>query len=321
MISVFLGAGFSAVGGVPLASQLFDVQPDVDRVTRQRLVERVKAGWDDWYARTHGSPEQYLGHLESSGAGGQWRDATWYVSLVIALSLGTIRGISYTQQKTIIQTNLNRTSGIPCHEDFWTALFRRTEDITVITTNYDIVAERGLRNTPRPRRHRPGFHYGDGPEKLLGSGAPSFSHVRPIMASGRIPLLKLHGSVSWSIENGAIGHYFDCRPAIQGKALIIAPVTEKVVPPHLERIWEKAADALSRSRTWLMIGYSCPAYDATVNSLLVANARHAPNVHILNPDRSVAARVQHLLPSATVTNHPGIPDGIDDVATILDRGI
>ena len=318
MITVFLGAGFSILGGVPLASQLFARHPVVDRVTRQRLVERVIAGWTDWHARTNGTAEEYLAHLEVAGAGGQWRDATWYVSLVIALSLGTIRSISFTQQRTIIQTNLNRTSGIPAHEEFWTLLFRHTEDVAVVTTNYDVVAERGLRNTPRPRRHRPGFHYGFGPERLLGSGAPSFSHIRPIMAAGRIPLLKLHGSVSWSISNGVIGHYFDCRPAIQGRALIIAPVTEKSVPQYLQPIWDKAADALSRSQTWLVIGYSFPTYDKTVNVLLAKNAGHWPAVHVFNPDATVAKRVKALLPgSPVVVSHPGLPEGTSQLSSIL----
>jgi len=317
MIAVFFGAGFSAVSGVPLASQIFDPRPEIDRISRHRLMERVEAGWDDWRARTGGAPEEYLAHLESSGAGGQWRDATWYVSLVIALSLGSIKPISFTQQRTIVQTNLNRTSRIPSHEDIWTALFRHTEDVTVITTNYDILAERGLRNTPRPRRHRPGFHYGFGPERLLGSGAPSFSHIRPIMASGRIPLLKLHGSVSWSFDGNRIRRYFDCRPAVQGKALIVAPVTEKSVPRYLQPIWDKAAQALSESNIWLIIGYSFPAYDETVNQLFVQNGGHSPRVHILNPDSAVVGRVQLLMPSATVVGHPRLPEGIGSLPAIL----
>src|SRR6476659_7466177 len=38
---VLLGAGFSATAGVPLASQLFDSRPLVDRITRRKLVDRV----------------------------------------------------------------------------------------------------------------------------------------------------------------------------------------------------------------------------------------------------------------------------------------
>jgi hypothetical protein len=42
---IFLGAGFSFIAGVPLASQLFDRRPEVDRITRQKLVERVLERW------------------------------------------------------------------------------------------------------------------------------------------------------------------------------------------------------------------------------------------------------------------------------------
>ena len=40
-VAVILGAGFSAVAGVPLASQLLDHRPEVDRVIREKLVDRV----------------------------------------------------------------------------------------------------------------------------------------------------------------------------------------------------------------------------------------------------------------------------------------
>jgi hypothetical protein len=200
---------------------------------------------------------------------------------------------------------------------FGTLLFRHTEDVAVVTTNYDILPERGLRTAPRPRLPRPGFHYGGGPEVLKGGGYPSFAHLRPVRAEGRIPLLKLHGSVSWSMDNGRIVHHLDCRPAIQGRAVIVAPVTEKLVPRYLQPIWEQAADALSQSSVWLVIGYSFPSYDATVNHLFAECGQHSPRIHVFNPDESVVARVQHLVPDAVVIRHAGLPDGIDDVPDIL----
>src|SRR5258708_16337509 len=76
-VIVFLGAGFSAVAGVPLAAALFDDEPVVDRIARQRLVQRVRAGWLNWHERTQGAPEEYLSYLEQRG-GPSWRDAVWY---------------------------------------------------------------------------------------------------------------------------------------------------------------------------------------------------------------------------------------------------
>ena len=58
MIAVILGAGFSRVGGVPLAAQLLDERPEVDRVTRERLVDRVVSRWRNWQASYAEGPEQ-----------------------------------------------------------------------------------------------------------------------------------------------------------------------------------------------------------------------------------------------------------------------
>ena len=91
-VAVILGAGFSAVAGVPLASELFDRRPEVDRVVREQLVERVTYEWDIWHARTSGAPEEYLAEL-AGGGGRRWRDAVWYVSLAIASAMGELRWI------------------------------------------------------------------------------------------------------------------------------------------------------------------------------------------------------------------------------------
>src|SRR5439155_25476764 len=124
MITIFLGAGFSVLGKVPLASQLFNGQPEVDVVSRQRLLERVLAGWERWHGRTGGTPEQYLAALEANG-GKEWQDATWYVALVIAIHMGYVRIVG--AKPTIVRHTLNVTSGNDAHESFWTAVFRHTE--------------------------------------------------------------------------------------------------------------------------------------------------------------------------------------------------
>src|SRR4051812_5440702 len=89
---IFLGAGFSRVTGVPLAGELFDEEPVVDRITRQRLVDSVRSRWVAWHERTGGAPEEHLAELETYG-GATWREATWYVGLVIALRMGHLREI------------------------------------------------------------------------------------------------------------------------------------------------------------------------------------------------------------------------------------
>ena len=91
----------------------------------------------------------------------------------------------------------------------------------------------------RPRVPRPGFNYGFGPEALAGGGYP-YSYARGLRAAGQVPLLKLHGSVSWSMEHGVLVKYQDCRPAIRGDAAIVAPIVGKSVPAYLEATWQAA---------------------------------------------------------------------------------
>lgn len=314
MLAVFLGAGFSAPAGVPLASQLFDSEPDVDRITRRNLVERVVARWKRWHDEHLGAPEQYLAHLEAHG-GPLWRDAQWYVGLRIALSTSRLEHVG--MQPTITRHNLDRTTGICCHEDFWTAIFRQTEDVGVITTNYDILAERGLRTGPRPRVPRVGFHYEGGPEQLEGGGYPSYTHIQKICTTGRVPLIKLHGSVSWSYRDGRLHRYHDCRPAIRGDAAIVAPVTNKLLPPYLQPAWGAAERILRSADCWVFVGYSLPEYDHLVRTLLQRSCRRGLSLHILDIDNRVSECYQSLLPDCTVHLHPGLPDGILAIRQIL----
>ena len=314
MISIFLGAGFSAIGGVPLASELFAIRPPADVILREHLIERVLDGWEYWHDKTCGTPEEYLAYLETS-TGRQWLDAVWYVALTVTLSMPRVRVRG--QKPTITHHTLNLTSNIHAHEVFWTSVFTQTTDVAVLTTNYDILAERGLRLTPRPRLPRLGFHYGNGPELLEGRGYPGVFRSQPPVVGGTVPLLKLHGSISWAFGNNGIKRYHDCRPAIRGDAAIIAPVTEKNVPPAFKPIWEFAALALTKSDIWIVVGYSFPEYDLAINDLFRSNASHEPRIHVLNPDPDVANRVQKLLPASKVYSHDGIPNALGELPGML----
>lgn len=314
MITVILGAGFSHIGGLPLATQLFDDSPEVDRITRRRLVAKVIDRWRTWKANTGGAPEQYLALLQDKG-GKDWQDALWFVSLVIALKVGKVEYVGL--KPTITRHNLNRTTQILTHENFWSKIFSRTFDIFVITTNYDILPERGIRHMPRPRVPRPGFHYGNGAESLAGGGYPSYSHIQKIEISGSVPLYKLHGSISWSFRDGRIIHYHDCRPAIRGDAAIVAPMTTKVIPHYLKRTWQQAADALLCSNIWIVIGYSLPDYDKAVRDLFLKHGGHYPQIHVFDPNQIVSQTFKQLLPRSFVSVHPGLPDGLSDIDALM----
>ena len=312
-VAVILGAGFSAVAGVPLASHLLDDRPNVDRVTREKLVDRVVTRWKTWHSQNSGATiEEYLAELARTKQR-EFHDAVWFVGLTVALRMGQLTMVGANLE--VIKHNLDRTS---MHEleEFWNILFGARTDVSVITTNFDVLAERGLRHKPRPKVPRPGFHYGFGPEDLQGGGYPSYSHIQKIRTAGGVPLLKLHGSVSWSVRNGELVKYHDCRPAIRGDAAIVAPIVEKTVPQYLRPTWTAARKHLGRARTWIVIGYSLPHYDQAVQSLLLKAAAPDTTIHVFDPDPAVASRFRKHL-TRNVLSHPGLPDGIDELNDVL----
>ena len=310
-ITIFLGAGFSASAGLPIASQLLDHRPDVDRVTRSKLVDRVVSRWELWRSHNGGTTEEYLAQLTSRDPNA-FRDAVWFVGLAITLRMAQLQTVG--ANLTITKHNLDRTS-TPELEQFWSTIFTARTNVSVITTNFDILAERGLRHTPRPKAKRPGFHYGFGNEQLAGGGYPAYAHIQKISVQGNIPLFKLHGSVSWSLRNGKLVKYHDCRPAIRGDAAIVAPLIEKTIPKYLRSTWTRAKLHLQRSKRWIVVGYSLPLYDEAVLSLLRQAILPNTTIHVFDPDASVAKRFRQI--SRNIYSHPGLPNGLDQLATIL----
>ena len=307
-VVVFLGAGFSHVSGVPLAAELFDREPLVDRITRKHLVDRVQRRWRQWHESSGGSAEEYLAALEG---GPEWKDAVWYVGLVVALQMGKVERVGFQPQLEITRHNIDRTTSNVIHEEFWTTIFRRTSSVTVVTTNYDVLPERGLRIAPRPRVPRPGFHYGFGDEYLAGGGYPPFERT---VARGRVPLLKLHGSISWSIHRDEIVRYHDCRPAIRGDPLLVAPVAGKRPPECLQPTWDLARTALQTASLVIGVGYSLPEYDELVRDLL-ASTRGDADFHIFDPDPRAGPWYEHQL-HRKVVQHRGLPEAFPDLAAL-----
>ena len=281
-------------------------------MTRRALVERVHAKWLDWRSRNARTTEEYLAELAATDPTA-FRDAARFVGLAIALHMGQLRLVGVNP--TIVKHNLDRTAPAAL-EAFWRVLCRALTDFSVVTTNFDILAERGLRHVPRPRIRRPGFHYGFGPEHLAGGGYPAYAHIQKIRAAGNVPLFKLHGSVSWSVRDGELVKYHDCRPAIRGDAAIVAPIIEKSVPAYLLPVWTAAGQHLADAGTWIVVGYSLPPYDRAVRSLLIAAARPGTSIHVFDPDPAVASRFGTLV--RDVRAHPGLPNGLERLRQLLD---
>lgn len=308
---LFVGAGFSAAAGLPDTKSLFASTPPADTERRNALLRRVRERYHAWLAQNPaGYPEAYLAHIRGHL---EWAEAVQFMALRLLLEHAEVGQIG---RPAIIRHNIDRTTGRTEHEEFWDALFsgRVSRPLTVLTTNYDVLCERGLRNSPRPSRHRPGFNYGFGTEELSGGGFPAHRATDPVVVRGRVPLLKLHGSISWSVVNGTLTRYRDCRPGIRGDAAIVAPGSGDR-ESFLEPLWQQASEALMRSPRWIFVGYSFPAYDVRTRDLLAQAAAVAmPEVHLFNGSAlRLASELGTWLPARTIGLHPRIPLGIPDL--------
>lgn len=319
MLTIFLGAGFGRVADLPLARNIFDDIPEMDRFNRKDLGRRVHERWQRWHATHGGTAEQYLadlqlrprqwGTLESRSI--EWKEAVQLVGLNIATRMGQVNRGNY---QGIRHHDVFRATGIPAYESFWDEIFRRTTQVAVVTTNYDILAERGIRAVPhQPGKYRvrPGFNYGIPNERLeVRRGAFTSLKGEPVLR-GSVPIFKLHGSVNWLESSTGVKHYSDCWPAIYSTPALVAPVQGKQIPPWATQTWDAARRALEQSDDWLFIGYSLPPYDTAVADLLHFSADHAPRVHLMDPKRSVMQRFQRLLPRTKVRNYGLFPAGLD----------
>lgn len=316
MRSVFLGAGFGRVAGLPLAGELFDRVPRLDRAVRQDVVDRAVAAWERWADKHGGTPEEYLASLQPrdirwadlEASSTAWHDALRFLGLTFAALMGRV---NEWNSGRITHHDVFRASGVPFHEAFWDILFATSEPVTVLTTNYDLTPERGLRLTPhasKRRRRRPGFNYGVIGEVLVGpkrADGYNRSHSDPVLR-GTVPLLKLHGSINWGIRAGKVDRHVNCQPAISGVPAIVAPMRAKQIPSWGKATWAHAGDALRSSAEWIFVGYSFPPYDRSVMNLIEQSAPRDVTVRIIDPSETPALRVATMLRAARIERYPGL---------------
>ena len=285
---VILGAGFSYVAGLPLARDLFDREFYLPSQAAKRRFAAVLQSWRAWQSmhQEHG-PEQFLTKIYRSPKIGPipWSWATEMVGAILATPLPHDRGPFQTRYAGSITRPVNVTE----HNTFWEVMLSHFAVSAVVTTNYDLLAERGLRHRPTQRPKRPGFHYGGlvCPQVLHGTAF----REREIELEGTIPLYKLHGSLNWGLQKGVLCLYRDSRPAFRhgGDAQIIPPVEEKDAPPWLGNVWNEARQALASCSTWIVCGYSLPVYDYSIARLFTSAAQDGIlfEIIVLDPNSQI----------------------------------
>ncbi len=319
--AVILGAGFSYVAGLPLANDLFDCQFLIPSTAAKRRFEVVLQGWRAWRSAhpAHG-PEQFLTAIyRSQIATVPWVWATETVPAILATPLPRDRGPCQARYAG----RITRLVNVPEHDAFWDIILSRFAILAVVMTNYDFLAERGLRHRPMQRTKRPGIHYGGliRPQILKGTARP-FSVAKPdrqIELEGIIPLYKLHGSLNWGLNGGVLSLYQDNRAAFRhgGDAQIVPPVLEREAPACLSDVWNAARQALASCLTWIVCGYSLPLYDHAIIELFTeaAVAGSITKIILLDPNaQTLIGRWKTVAPHIEIHPLPGLPDALRNLA-------
>jgi hypothetical protein len=328
-IACFLGAGFSYPAGVPLARDLFRQSWVLALSERSKnrfdAVLEHYAAWQG--AHPHEHAEKYMALLFTGNAGTNPPRWEWIVEYVGAVIASAHTPSASLNRNPRYSNRVNRPFYCDAHRHFWDTLLGVSNDISVVTTNYDILVERLLRHRPMQRPKSLGCFYGglERPQILTGAPQPfsRFAQDRIIEMTGSIPVFKLHGSLNWTLDGKSVLAYQDMRAAFRhgGEAAIIPPVPEKSVPVWLQQIWKEAATALSLADVWIVCGYSMPDYDTHVRQLLqsAGGTRSLP-VLILSPDADdLVKKWEALLPLSKPVPFPGLPEGTNSLAKWLER--
>jgi hypothetical protein len=167
----------------------------------------------------------------------------------------------------------------------------------IITTNYDMTVEYALGTK--------GFNYGIPNQTLIGRGPYPVSQWRnPVTLKGKVPLAKIHGSISWD-ENAC---YTDGRRGLTGHALIVAPTPEKQSPDSLKSVWELAERILQRATCLAIFGFAFNQYDEAVLNLLKGAGSNLESILLIDIEPQIGIARQ-LWPDAMIISCQPPPMG------------
>jgi hypothetical protein len=291
MLALVLGAGFSKwAADLPLACQLFDFAIDPFGIREERRLDRIRRLKQDWDARNpKGLAEQFIAHVLHNGDDSSKQDVLWYIVRRLSEPYIWQEWHAGRMRRHVLMIDENRRwqrRGVRRAARFLVQCGTLLSGI--VTTNYDLLVEYSLGSK--------GFNYGSVGEVLQGRGPYPVSQWRnPVTLHGRLPLAKLHGSISWDSK----GRYTDGRRGLTGKALIVAPTPDKQPPMLLRDQWDLSQQILQRASRILVFGFAFNEYDQAVLLHFREAGRYARQVAIVDVSSRIDA-ARRLWPQAEI---------------------
>jgi SIR2-like domain len=294
-VALFLGSGFSAELGLPVTSKLQNSLLDSsasegpEELLREQFISEVIATfWKDVFG-WKGSPlrpslEDHFTQIDLAANTGHYLGHTYSPK-----KLRAIRRMSIHRALKLVDRRASDTARVERFLDLLANAFL----VSIVTTNWDIMAERCLAH------HQIPFFYSHNQIKTDGS---------PILPEG-IAVMKLHGSGNWGycdccrsllmaeislgkvvvhynwlleredfelfaggrqIANDLVPQYRQCFSFGGSIGIRIATFSyrKNLDVPAFQTIWDDARSSMARAQRWLFVGYSMPEADVEIRHLL-----------------------------------------------------
>lgn len=294
-LALFLGSGFSAALGLPVTSKLqdrlLDRPPAYDALVtrREEFINKVIARfWTVVFGWKKSSPrpslEDHFTEIDLAANSGHYLG-----QLYGPKKLRAIRRMTIHRVFKLLDVQPTITTPIQTFVKRLTDAF----SVSIITTNWDIMAERCLEHQAIP------FSYASNETDIHGSR---------IIPQG-VLVLKLHGSGNWGycdccrsliapeIRMGKIAVHFhwllepydfelfhggrqiarDLKPESRNCLVCGGRIAVRVATfsyrkhldvPFFQQIWDEARTSLAHAERWLFVGYSMPEADIEIRHLI-----------------------------------------------------
>lgn len=308
------GAFKNRVPPPPLDQDFFDIAGQLSGRGTQRLAKRVIRDVFDLYGRVSGvGLEQYFQDIEARAEIGQfaksknkpkdWKNRQLDLEELIR------RALLHTT------CDLNQSPARADDSKVHRAILRHLrEGDTLVTFNYDTVIEESFPNSTLIWNPRDGY--------AVGAGGSTHEWARGWMAKrgvgskakSRVHLLKLHGSLNWTL-------YKTRKVRLTPRPYIVrskrgAPVFDKcdILPPGWHKqinvhpyrqVWREARLKLESCAALAIIGYSLPETDllakalfAEVSRLRAARKQYLRHLYVADPKGVVKDRLVDLFTPA-----------------------
>lgn len=333
---VFLGSGFSADLGLPVTSKLQDRLLEVnstdpgDRHREDFISKQIAAFWKEVFGWHTGQKppalEDHFTQIDLAANSGHYLGNIYGPKKLRALRRMTIHRVFQL---------LDVPPNDAPHIDRLIRDLMGTFQLSVVTTNWDIMAERCLERLGQSHLYS---HQVDSraPElprtglpvwKLHGSGNWGYCDLCRALITSDFPLGKTTVQFGWLLEGddfrlfnggakiarGLARNSRECRSCGGRVAVRVATFSYRkhLDPPFFQSIWDLARNSLRSADRWLFVGYSLPEADIEIRHLLKTTELARPTLTrpridvILKSDDAASLRYQRFFGRsiATISNH------------------